>query len=106
MFKKPKGGTGGGGLSGLLKTGGKIAIAVEVACFGVLYCGYRKINNDPETRYKMYASDRLYPFLDMYYQLGEKMNSSLNIREHDLDIWIREGRPIRWQQPPPPPPTQ
>ena len=44
MFKKPKGGTGGGGLFGLLKTGGKIAIAVEVACFGVLYCGYRYIS--------------------------------------------------------------
>ena len=41
MFKKLKGGTGGGGLFGLLKTGGKIAIALEVACFGVLYCGYR-----------------------------------------------------------------
>ena len=44
MFKKPKGGTGGGGLFGLLETGGKIAIPVEVACFGVLYCGYRYIS--------------------------------------------------------------
>ena len=45
MFKKPKAGSGGGGLSGLLKTGGKIAIALEVACFGVLYCGYRYIRS-------------------------------------------------------------
>ena len=35
----------------------------------ILTFTFRKINNDPETRYKMYASDRLYPFLDMYYQV-------------------------------------
>ena len=74
----------------------KIGLALEVVCFAGVFYGYRRINRDQELRYQMYVNDTYYPFLELYYQLGEQMNSELCIRKHDHATWQKQRRPLRY----------
>jgi len=72
----------------------KGAIYLEVLAFIGCYAFYRKTNRDPEFRYKLYQNGAGYGILQSYYKIGETLNSELKIREHDLELWRKQGKPV------------
>ena len=87
------------GLFDILKSNWKklagLAVAAEFASLAFMYYGYRRINHDPELRYRLYVHKYGYQMLKYYYFVGNTMNKDLQIRHHDVALWIREGKPIR-----------
>ena len=74
----------------------KGAIYLEAAAFIGCFLFYRKTNRDPEFRYRLYSSESGYSraILQLYYQLGETIDSDLKIREQDLRLWHDQGKRI------------
>ena len=71
----------------------KAVILAELAAFLGCYLFYSKTNRDPEFRYKLYTSGATgFGILEAYYKLGETLNSELKIKEHDLDLWQKQGK--------------
>ena len=80
----------------------KGAVVAELVCFIGCYLFYRQTNRDPEFwyrdsefRYNLYISGTPgYEILQAYYTLGQTMDSELKIKEHDLDLWQKQGKCI------------
>lgn len=66
------------------------AILGEVACFGITYYFWNRLNRDQELRFYTYQN---YNFVvEGYYRIGEQMSGNTEQRDSDLRTWKAQNK--------------